>query len=385
MRARPMSTTTLQDRNAADLIGDGETLSSEVLRRRAGQRRKMLLMQIVSYLVDALLLGLFVWTGTTSAWIAVSFVVCGLTLSCTWLALSELHFNDRFRDHYLVVWQSGSNGLIQFAFLYLAPEVGFVFLCVLFIIFGFAALRISVRQAMIGWTLTTLSLAAILLFTDKMLTIPVATHTERFITLLCFSLSIGRFVYLGLYGNAMRTVLYQRSLELKRANRRIEELAEVDDLTGAFNRRRMMRALDEECLRAQRSGSPYSIALIDLDFFKKINDRYGHPTGDEVLRTFAITVFANIRSIDKFGRYGGEEFVLLMPDTPNDAAARILDRLRIITAELDWSAFSDGMTVTISAGVATTRTDEAPESILARADSALYAAKNQGRNRVATA
>lgn len=385
MRAWPMSTTTLQDTSAAGLMGDAETLSSEGLHRRAAQRRKMLLLQIASYLIDAFVLGLFVWTGTTSASIAVGFMVCGLIVSCTWLALSELHFNDRFRDHYLTFWQSGSNGLIQFAFIYLAPEVGFVFLGVLFIIFGFAVLRISVRQAMIGWTLTTLSLGAILLFTDKMLMFPVATHTERFITLLSFSLSIGRFVYLGLYGNAMRTVLYQRSLELKRANRRIEELAEVDDLTGAFNRRRMMRALDEECLRAQRSGSPYSIALIDLDFFKKINDRYGHPTGDEVLRTFAITVFANIRSVDKFGRYGGEEFVLLMPDTPNDAAARILDRLRIITAELDWSAFSDGMKVTISAGVATMRPDEAPDSILARADSALYAAKDQGRNRIATA
>ncbi len=385
MRARPMSTTTLQDTNAAELMGDGESLSSEVLRRRAVQRRKMLLMQIVSYLVDAFVLGLFVWIGTTSIWTAFGYILCGLTVSGIWLALSELHFNDRFRDHYLTVWQSGSNAIIQFAFLYLAPEVGFVFLCVLFIIFGFAALRISVRQAMIGWTLTTLSIAAILLFTDKMLTIPVASHSERFVTLLCFSLSIGRFIYLGLFGNAMRKELYQRSLELKRANRRIEELAEVDDLTGAFNRRRMMRALDEECLRVQRSGSPYSIALIDLDFFKKINDRYGHPTGDEVLRTFAITVFANIRATDKFGRYGGEEFVLLMPDTSNEVAARILNRLRVITAELDWSAFSDGLKVTISAGVATARPDEAPDSILARADSALYAAKDQGRNRIATA
>ena len=99
--------------------------------------------------------------------------------------------------------------------------------------------------------------------------------------------------------------------------------------------------------------TPCSIALIDLDWFKRINDTYGHPTGDEVLRTFAITMFANIRSIDRFGRYGGEEFLLVLPDTPNDGAARILDRLRAIIADLDWSAFSPGMRVTISAGVAT--------------------------------
>ena len=84
-----------------------------------------------------------------------------------------------------------------------------------------------------------------------------------------------------------------------------------------------MRVLDDEIDRAHHSQTPCSIALIDLDWFKRINDAYGHPTGDEVLRTFAITVFANIRAIDKFGRYGGEEFLLLLPDTADEGAARI--------------------------------------------------------------
>ena len=104
-----------------------------------------------------------------------------------------------------------------------------------------------------------------------------------------------------------------------------------------------------------------------------------------MLRTFAITVFANIRSIDRFGRYGGEEFLLVLPDTPKDAAARIMDRLRAIIADLDWSAFSPEMRVTISAGVTTLGPQETPDTFLARADSALYAAKALGRNRVASA
>jgi diguanylate cyclase (GGDEF)-like protein len=156
-------------------------------------------------------------------------------------------------------------------------------------------------------------------------------------------------------------------------------------LTGAFNRRCIMRMLDEEIARAGRSGTPCSIALIDLDWFKRINDTYGHPTGDEVLRTFAISMFANIRSIDRFGRYGGEEFLLVLPDLSVDAAARALDRLRAIIADLDWSAFSPSMNVTISAGVAALRPNESPDTFLARADSALYAAKAKGRNRVASA
>jgi diguanylate cyclase (GGDEF)-like protein len=146
-----------------------------------------------------------------------------------------------------------------------------------------------------------------------------------------------------------------------------------------------MRMLHEEMARAEHSASSCSIALIDLDWFKRINDGYGHPTGDEVLRTFAITVFANIRTIDKFGRYGGEEFLLILPDTSDDAAERILDRLRSIIADLDWSAFSPGMQVTISAGVATLRAGETADAFLARADSALYAAKARGRNRIASA
>src|SRR4030095_14586855 len=118
----------------------------------------------------------------------------------------------------------------------------------------------------------------------------------------------------------------------------------------------IMRMLGDEIARAHRSHTPCSIALIDLDWFKRINDAYGHPTGDEVLRTFAITVFANIRSADRFGRYGGEEFLLILPDMSSESATRALDRLRAIVADLDWSAFSPGMKVTLSAGVTTLRT-----------------------------
>src|SRR5438876_11457426 len=108
-----------------------------------------------------------------------------------------------------------------------------------------------------------------------------------------------------------------------------------------------MRMLDDEIARAHRSQTPCSIALIDLDYFKRINDAFGHPTGDEVLRTFAITIFANIRGIDRFGRYGGEEFLLILPELSEDSAVRALDRLRGIIAELDWGAFSPDMKVTI--------------------------------------
>jgi diguanylate cyclase (GGDEF)-like protein len=227
--------------------------------------------------------------------------------------------------------------------------------------------------------------APIFLLTHTPIGLPVATSLERFAAMASYVLTIGQCAFVGLYGSSLRKALYDRSSQLKEAYRRIEELAELDELTGAFNRRCIMRMLEEEIARSHRVGSPCSIALIDLDHFKRINDAYGHPTGDEVLRTFAITTFANIRTIDRFGRYGGEEFLLVLPDTSEESGARMLDRLRAIIAELDWGAFSHGMRVTISAGVATLRANETSDNFLARADHALYASKAKGRNRITSA
>jgi diguanylate cyclase len=362
-----------------------DVLPLKLLKRRVAYRRQMLAVQVVSCLLTTLVLLVYCYAGTVSIVIPSAYFLCGVGLIGFFIVLSEAHFNDRFEDHYLTIFQVGSQIALQLGFLLAAPEIGCFFLSIVFLIFGFGALRMTSQQAAIAWTLTMVGLAPILLLTSTPIGIPVATHIERFAAMLCYVVTIGQCAFVGLYGSSLRQRLYDRSFELKAAYKRIEELAELDELTGSFNRRCIMRMLYDEIARAQRSKTPCSIALIDLDWFKRINDAHGHPIGDEVLRTFAITVFANIRAIDKFGRYGGEEFLLVLPDTPHDSAARILDRLRAIIADLDWSAFSPSMRVTISAGVTMLRPDETEDSFLARADNALYEAKARGRNRVATA
>lgn len=357
-------------------------LTPDILARRAGQRRKMLAMVGASYIVDALVLLVYAYAGTTSFTTALAYLTSGLLSVALFLVLSETKVNDRFKEHHLVMQQTGVGLAIMLLFLYIAPEVGCVFLCSIFLVFTFAALRATPRQTMIGWTSAVIGLAGFFLFTDEPIAMPHETSLERFATMLVFVLVLGRGMIVGLYSSYLHDSLYKRGLELKEAYKRIEELAELDELTGLLNRRSIMQALDEEIVRARRSSNPLTVALIDLDWFKRINDQYGHPTGDEVLRTFAITMFANIRSIDKFGRYGGEEFLLVLPETANDSAKRTLDRSRAIIADLDWSAISPGMMVTISAGLATLRPEDAPDSLLARADSALYRAKDLGRNRV---
>ena len=338
-----------------------------------------------SYLIDALILFAYARAGSIPTTIAPAYAATGLLSVMFYLVLSEAGLTERFKDHYFVLPQLCISAAIMLAFAFIAPEVGGMFLCLLFLVFNFGSLRSTPRQSAIVWTAATLGVAALLLLTDKPIGLPRGNELERFATMLMFTLTIGRCMFLGLFASSMRQSLYQSGERLKEAYRRIEELAELDELTGSFNRRCFMRLLEEEIARSARLNMPCSIALIDLDHFKRINDVHGHPTGDEVLRTLAITVFANIRAIDRFGRYGGEEFLLVLPDTAPESAAQMLNRLRTIIAELDWSAFSPGMRVTMSAGVATLRAGESSDTFLARADGALYAAKARGRNRITSA
>nr|WP_249137166.1 GGDEF domain-containing protein [Bradyrhizobium tropiciagri] len=337
------------------------------------------------FVLDAVVLLIYAHAGTTSVAVATGYALTGLCLVAVYVVLSERGFHEHFRDHYLVAPQSAVNMVNLLLFTYIAPEVGVLFLCNLFVVFGFGALRTSARQTAVVWTIMVLGLAALFLGTDKPIGMPTATKIDRLATMVVFALTIGRCMYLGIFSSSMQQSLYQSGLKLKEAYRRIEELAELDELTGTSNRRSIMRTLEDEIARCTRNGSACAVALIDLDHFKRINDVYGHPIGDEALRTFAIGMFANLRSIDRFGRYGGEEFLLVLPGLSQDQATRALERLRAIIADLDWSAFSPGMRVTISAGVTTLKPQETSDTLLARADGALYAAKARGRNRIASA
>lgn len=379
--------TSFPERNAAeaaDLALVPDAAAPLVRARRVRQRRQMYLGQVASYSLGAFVLLLYAFDGVISIDIASLFWFGGLLIIGTFAVLSEAGVGDRFSDHYLTVFQIAAHMALQFVFLLSVPTIGVAFLSVLFLIFAFGTLRMTSIQAMLTWAIATAGLAAVFLASDLPIGMPVATRLQRTASMLCFALVIGQCAFLGLFGATLRKILYRRSIELKAAYQRIEELAELDELTGSYNRRCIMRLLDAEIEKSRQTSTPCAIALIDLDWFKRINDAHGHPVGDEVLRTFAITIFANIRPADCFGRYGGEEFLLLLPGMDGEAASRMLDRLRGIVADLDWSAFSPGMRVTISAGVVTLRDNDTADTFLVRADSALYSAKAQGRNRIAT-
>jgi two-component system cell cycle response regulator len=163
------------------------------------------------------------------------------------------------------------------------------------------------------------------------------------------------------------------------------ELAVTDPLTGLHNRRYMIGQLDALAQRAAKGGAPVACLLLDIDHFKKINDSFGHDVGDEVLREFAVRLASNVRAVDLPCRYGGEEFVTIMPDTSLDDAGRIAERIRryISGSPFRVARGSELLTVTISVGVAVTLGEtDTPDALLKRADEALYEAKASGRNRV---
>lgn len=179
-------------------------------------------------------------------------------------------------------------------------------------------------------------------------------------------------------GSALLMILLCR----ERIEREIIEAAETDNLTGAANRNTFFEGAERMLERCRRKGTPFSLIMFDLDKFKEINDSHGHQMGDRILASFAKTVRASLRPNDLFGRYGGEEFTVALPDASMEAAFAIAERIRRAFAERH--RFVDGLSLnaTVSAGVASAPESFSLKDLIASADRAMYVAKSNGRNRV---
>jgi diguanylate cyclase (GGDEF)-like protein len=182
--------------------------------------------------------------------------------------------------------------------------------------------------------------------------------------------------------SAMRHRLQQQKAELQEALARIHKLATRDDLTGLINRRHMEELAALEQRRAQRHGSMPCLCLLDIDHFKRINDRHGHAAGDEVLRLFARHAAASMRETDRLARWGGEEFLVMLPDTQLSEARTSFERLRRLLSRDDTWGPHAHLRVSFSGGLTAWRPGEALRDALARADLALYEAKASGRDRL---
>ncbi len=185
--------------------------------------------------------------------------------------------------------------------------------------------------------------------------------------------------------NMLKTIANYSFLMVQSAKlyAKVKNLSITDQLTQLYNHGFIIKRLEEEFKQAERYGRELSIIMADIDFFKKVNDTYGHQTGDYVLRKISQLMLDSVREIDIVGRYGGEEFLIILPETNKKNAAIIAERIRKKVEEYDFSRYLTSFTVTISMGIAEYKKElKTTEELIKRGDQALYKAKENGRNRV---
>jgi diguanylate cyclase (GGDEF)-like protein len=198
-----------------------------------------------------------------------------------------------------------------------------------------------------------------------------AGERGRFLSLIArYTLAVGVLLAV-LFGSAFALLMWRSQTASREVMAALDRLAREDGLTGIANRRTLDEGLMIELARAHRTGQELTVVMLDLDHFKRFNDRRGHGAGDALLRNASQAWRRQLRPTDLLARYGGEEFTLVLPSCDPDAACQLIERLRLLMPERQ----------TFSAGVATWEQNESPEQLLARADRALLVAKKQGRNR----
>jgi len=334
-----------------------------------------------SYAVDTLFLALFAADGVIGPAAPVAYGLGGAAVCLAVWGLTAARVNLRFRDPNLTAPLIGAAVALQIVAVALAPQIAFPFLSNLFTVFAFGMLWMSPRQSAGVWTLGVLALGGLVYAVGERFGVPVATPWQRALVWLYFSLILGRCLLLSVQASDLRRRLAEGRHRLAESLEQMRQLASHDELTLSLNRRSLMARLEQERSRVERGGEGFSVALFDLDHFKNVNDSFGHAVGDDVLRAFAKTAHAAMRDTDAFGRYGGEEFMLILGGTAPAAALAAVERVRAAFAARDWGELAPGLRVTVSAGIGGFRRGEKISQLLSRADGALYDAKRAGRDR----
>jgi diguanylate cyclase (GGDEF)-like protein len=349
------------------------------------QRRRVLWIReskviATSYAINGVCLGLFALTGTVHWSAALLYAVPGWIVCAIACALISNGYSQRWSDPSMSAAQSIAGMVICGLGIAVFPVMTFLYVLILFTIFLSATYRMPRSQATLAWFIVSAVIGAATLTGSRSLQIPSNTAAEQFTAWACFTATLARCVLLSIINSGHNQLLRQRGEQMAATLAQIERLANYDELTGLLNRRSILRVLDEEIDRAERDQTPLTVALLDIDHFKAVNDQHGHLTGDRTLQTFAEAVQAHQRATDRFGRHGGEEFLLILPDTGAAEAELALERLRDGVAGADWASLAPGLSVSFSAGLAVHQAGEPVEQLLSRADRGLYGAKDAGRN-----
>lgn len=346
---------------------------------RQALRLRRFLMGASTSLLVALALFASYWLGVLPLNIAMGGAALIGFFIVLFFALFRSGVNLRWRDPSLTTEMIAAAVLTLAYLIYHAPGARSALSLFYLVALLFGVLRLGTARLLV---LALLAFAAHALVLARSGSLSGELAAQSWTQLATLAIVLPWFAVMGGYVNKLRHRLSDSNRQLKDAVDRAEEIAMRDSLTGAYNRRHLLDVLRREIARAQRVAAPLSICLMDLDHFKSINDGWGHAAGDAVLRHFATLAATGLRAVDVFGRFGGEEFMLILPDTDAPGAAAVAERIRAAAEQEAFPGLPAGHAVTVTIGVAGRARDEGGEALTARADLALYRGKDAGRNRV---
>ena len=322
----------------------------------------------------------YVWG--TMEWQAIAgFLILIPAINITLYIIFRTGLNLKFPDPSLTVIQMCAAILLTMYGMYFANESRGVLLLVYILILIFGIYKLNTRGFLYvsAFTLVTygIDIALLSYFRSDSVNLNI-----EYLQWLVLSLVLVAFSIIGGHISSLRRHLRISQSELGKSLAIIKEMSIRDELTGVYTRRHLMELLEHEYHRISRGGARFSVAMLDIDYFKSVNDTYGHLTGDEVLRTVSDVIANSLRSADFCGRYGGEEFLLVMTQTNINGALLCAERIRSTIEQSRFPNMGADFRVTVSLGVTEFGGKEDIPTMIERADKALYRAKETGRNRV---
>ena len=336
----------------------------------------------LSYCYDAAMLFGFYWAGYIDLRLPLLFAAsCATCVGA--VALAHVSSWSRKRpDPTLFLPQQLFAISIALLMAVLAPQIAFQPFATLIAICAFGFMAPNTKSFIISWSVGAVGALAVIMWLGPRLQMPTSTLMGQVLTEGVVLGLLARCIWIAIFVKRLQARLKERNRALKVAMDRIEALANLDELTNLPNRRAITAWLNEQMAVSARTRLPLTVALVDVDHFKRINDQFGHQAGDRALQIFSRIASSCLRTTDRVGRFGGEEFLVVLVGTPLNEAEAPLDRIRGNLRFYDWSGLGENAEITVTIGAAAYLPGESVENLIRRADTALYLGKESGRDRV---
>ncbi|MDI1261002.1 GGDEF domain-containing protein [Aquabacterium sp.] len=345
---------------------------------RQGVKRLLWMLPAYAFAMTLMVCGVvFQRVQVWQAWALAGYVLCGLSGFYAVLRTGLVAHHPEPTLAFPQVLFSLTTVCLSYAMIESSRGLALEWMCLILV---FDMRRLTGRQAQLATFGGLGLLVTMLLFTWR-LNPPAADLNAALVTIATVGLTMPTLLIVTKVGRRLHQRRLDQRAAMATAFEQFNALSIRDGLTQLFNRRHMMSLLEDEVRRQQRSRRAFCVAILDIDFFKRVNDQHGHAVGDAVLHDFATLARGTFSGSDAVARWGGEEFLVLMSEADQGQALEMLERLRQAVRQHDWTVHGPGLAVTFSAGVREHTTDDTLAQSLEHADAALYKAKAQGRDR----